>query len=76
MVVVGGKHSANTKHLADLAEHNGAKSYHIEDASELEAGWFDGIEVAGLMSGASTPGWLVDQVEARMEELSSKRVVA
>jgi 4-hydroxy-3-methylbut-2-enyl diphosphate reductase len=76
MVVVGGKHSANTKHLADLAEHNGAKAYHIEDASELEASWFEGIEVAGLMSGASTPGWLVDQVEARMEELSSKRAVA
>jgi 4-hydroxy-3-methylbut-2-enyl diphosphate reductase len=76
MVVVGGKHSANTKHLADLAEQNGAKAYHIEDASELEAGWFDGIKVAGLMSGASTPGWLVDQVEAKMEELSSKRVVA
>ena len=33
--------------------------------------WFDGVEVAGLMSGASTPGWLVDQVEARMEELAA-----
>ncbi len=76
VVVVGGKQSANTKHLAELAEQNGAKAYHIEDASELEASWFNEIKVAGLMSGASTPGWLVDQVEARMEELSSKRVVA
>jgi small subunit ribosomal protein S1/4-hydroxy-3-methylbut-2-en-1-yl diphosphate reductase len=70
MVVVGGKTSANTKHLAELAELNGAKSYHIEGPDELQAGWFDGVRVAGLMSGASTPGWLVDQVAQRMEELA------
>jgi len=70
MVVVGGKTSANTKHLAELAEHQGARSYHIEGASELLPQWFDGVKVAGLMSGASTPGWLVDEVEARMEELT------
>jgi small subunit ribosomal protein S1 len=70
MVVVGGKTSANTKHLADLSESHGARSYHIEDAAELRPEWFDGVSVAGLMSGASTPGWLVDEVEARMEELS------
>jgi (E)-4-hydroxy-3-methyl-but-2-enyl pyrophosphate reductase len=70
MVVVGGKTSANTKHLADLSESHGARSYHIEDASELRPEWFEGVHVAGLMSGASTPGWLVDQVESRMEELS------
>ncbi|MDQ2871589.1 MAG: 4-hydroxy-3-methylbut-2-enyl diphosphate reductase [Candidatus Eremiobacteraeota bacterium] len=70
MVVVGGKTSANTKHLAELAETNGAKAYHIEGPDELEASWFDGVRVAGLMSGASTPGWLVDGVANRMEELS------
>ncbi len=70
MVVVGGKTSANTKHLAELSESHGARSYHIENAQELRPEWFDGISVAGLMSGASTPGWLVDEVEARMEELS------
>ncbi|HEY5425183.1 MAG TPA: 4-hydroxy-3-methylbut-2-enyl diphosphate reductase [Candidatus Tumulicola sp.] len=70
MVVVGGKSSANTKHLAELSESHGARAYHIEGAAELRPEWFDGIAVAGLMSGASTPGWLVDEVETRMEELS------
>ncbi len=69
MVVVGGKTSANTKHLAELAEKCGAKSHHIEGPEELRAEWFDGARVVGLMSGASTPGWLVDRVEQRMEEL-------
>ena len=70
MVVVGGKTSANTKHLAELAEMNGAKAYHIEGPADLQAGWFDGVRIAGLMSGASTPGWLVDEVAGKMEELS------
>jgi small subunit ribosomal protein S1/4-hydroxy-3-methylbut-2-en-1-yl diphosphate reductase len=72
MVVVGGKTSANTKHLAELSETHGARAYHIERTEDLQSDWFQGINVAGLMSGASTPGWLVDQIEARMEELSSE----
>ncbi len=70
MVVVGGKTSANTKHLAELSELHGAKAYHIEGPDELEARWFNGVRTAGLMSGASTPGWLVDNVAQRMEELA------
>ena len=74
MVVVGGKTSANTKHLAELAEMNGARAYHIEGPDELQADWFAGVGAAGLMSGASTPGWFVDEVAARMEALSSQAV--
>ncbi|MBV8364638.1 MAG: 4-hydroxy-3-methylbut-2-enyl diphosphate reductase [Candidatus Eremiobacteraeota bacterium] len=70
MVIVGGKTSANTKHLAELSESHGARAYHIEGPDELRSEWFDGVQVAGLMSGASTPGWLVDEVASRMEALS------
>jgi 4-hydroxy-3-methylbut-2-enyl diphosphate reductase len=72
MVVVGGKTSANTKHLAELAERHGARSYHIEGPDELRPEWFEGVATAGLMSGASTPGWLVEQVERQMEALSRR----
>src|SRR5580704_11429403 len=71
MVVVGGKTSADTKHLADLSESHGAKAYHLEGPDEMQSQWFHNVEVAGLMSGASTPGWLVDRVETRMEELAA-----
>lgn len=71
MVVVGGKTSANTKHLAELAALNGARAHHVEGPDELEPGWFAGIETAGLMSGASTPGWLVDRVADRMDALAA-----
>jgi 4-hydroxy-3-methylbut-2-enyl diphosphate reductase len=72
MVVVGGKTSANTKHLAELSAMNGARAYHIEGPDELEPAWFEGVGVAGLMSGASTPGWLVDEVADRMDALSRR----
>ncbi len=72
MVVVGGKTSANTKHLADLSASNGARAYHVEGPDELQPQWFAGVNVAGLMSGASTPGWLVDQVADRMDALSKR----
>lgn len=71
MVVVGGKTSANTKHLAELAAINGARAFHVEGPDELEPGWFAGVNTAGLMSGASTPGWLVEQVADRMDELAN-----
>ena len=72
MVVVGGKTSANTKHLAELSAMNGARAYHIEGPDELDASWFEGVGVAGLMSGASTPGSLVDEVADRMDALSRR----
>jgi 4-hydroxy-3-methylbut-2-enyl diphosphate reductase len=71
MVVVGGKTSANTKHLAELAERNGAKAYHIEGPDELMPEWFAGVNIVGLMSGASTPGRLVQAVENRLEAFAS-----
>jgi (E)-4-hydroxy-3-methyl-but-2-enyl pyrophosphate reductase len=70
MVVVGGKTSANTKHLAELAAMNGARAYHVEGPDELLAEWFAGVGTAGIMSGASTPGGLVDTVADRMDALA------
>ena len=67
MIVVGGKTSANTKHLAELSEQRGARAYHIERPDELQQSWFTGDENVGIASGASTPGFLVDEVIARLE---------
>ena len=67
MIVIGGKSSANTKHLAELAEERGARAYHIERPEELRPEWFTGEEEVGLASGASTPGKLVDEAAALLE---------
>lgn len=69
MVVVGGRKSANTRHLKEVCEEQGTPAFHIEGPDELQAVWFDGIETIGLTAGASTPDYSIDQVEARIREL-------
>ncbi len=69
MVVVGGRKSANTRHLREDCEEQGTRAYHIEGPGELEAAWFTGAERIGLTAGASTPDESIDEVEQRLREL-------
>lgn len=69
MIVVGGRKSANTRNLKEVCEEQGTRAYLIEEASELEASWFDGVQRIGLTAGASTPDSSIDEVEARLREL-------
>ena len=71
MVVVGGRESANTRHLAAVARECGVETYHVETADEIEAGWLKGHEKVGVTAGASTPDFIIDQVVARLEALST-----
>lgn len=62
VVVVGGRNSANTSSLYSLLEQNGIPGWHVEGAEELPP------EVAnyrriGLTAGASTPEWIIKEVE-------------
>lgn len=70
VVVVGGKNSANTRRLAELADSLGIPSWHVENADEIpEAlGTYD---VVGLSAGASTPDQDIDEAEARLLGLGS-----
>ncbi|HEU4950652.1 MAG TPA: 4-hydroxy-3-methylbut-2-enyl diphosphate reductase [Holophagaceae bacterium] len=69
VVVVGGKTSSNTKHLAELAHHYGKPVQYVETAAELDLKAFKGTETVGVLAGASTPTWLVDEVVDVLEQL-------
>jgi len=69
MIVVGGASSANTRKLTELCRHTGTRTYQIERAEQLDPGWFQGAMIAGLTAGASTPDWIIEEVERRMREL-------
>ena len=69
VIVVGGKASSNTKHLAELAQHYGKPVQYVETAAELDLTQFKGNETVGVLAGASTPTWLVDEVVDTMEQL-------
>jgi len=68
MIVVGGKHSSNTTHLADICKKI-VKTYHIETAEEIVKNWFKNVKIVGVTAGASTPGYIVDSVLLKLKEI-------
>ncbi|WP_446425063.1 4-hydroxy-3-methylbut-2-enyl diphosphate reductase [Mailhella sp.] len=68
MVVVGGKTSGNTRRLAELARTRGVPTVLVETADELEPAFFNGVQTVGLTAGASTPGYIIDEVEVRLKQ--------
>jgi len=71
IVVVGGKNSANTRELVNLARMQGRTAYHIEHADELLPAWVRGQERIGLIGGCSTPMETLLEVKERAEALAS-----
>jgi 4-hydroxy-3-methylbut-2-enyl diphosphate reductase len=66
VVVVGGKNSANTRHLAEICRSIQPRTWHVETEEELLPAWFRGCRVVGISAGASTPDWVVEGVAARL----------
>jgi len=62
LFVVGGKNSANTCRLADLAQTQNTPTFHIETAEELKSINLTPYKRIGVSAGASTPNWIIDQV--------------
>jgi 4-hydroxy-3-methylbut-2-enyl diphosphate reductase len=63
VLVVGSGNSSNSVRLVEVALEGGAKaSYRVDDASEIDETWLDGVESVGVTSGASVPEDLVDGV--------------
>jgi 4-hydroxy-3-methylbut-2-enyl diphosphate reductase len=62
ILVVGSETSSNSKRLVEVSHDRGVPSYLIDDASEIDEGWFDGVGTVGLTSGASAPEELVEGV--------------
>lgn len=69
VVVVGGKNSANTRHLAEICRSIQPRTWHVETEAELDAAWFSGCQVVGLSAGASTPDWVVGGVAGWLRAL-------
>lgn len=75
LVVIGGHHSANTTRLWEIGRAHRLPTYHIEVVEELDPGWFDGVERVGVMSGASTPEWIIADVLQRLHEIGQQREI-
>ena len=69
VVVVGGRNSANTRHLAEICRGIQPRTWHVETEAELDPAWFQGCKVVGLSAGASTPDWVIEGVAERLRLL-------
>ncbi len=73
MIVVGGRNSANTGKLAEIAREAGVPTLWLEHAQELERRWLEGKEHIGIAAGASTPERLITQLISTLESARSPR---
>lgn len=68
MIVIGGRHSSNTKKLAQICKNNCKNTYILESSAELPVENLELNGIIGIIAGASTPQWSIREVIARMNE--------
>jgi len=72
VIVVGGKHSANTARLASLCKELAENVLHVETAAELNEKQVANHENVFITAGTSTPRWIVEEVRDMVELLAKK----
>lgn len=62
ILVVGSAESSNSQRLREVAEKSGAKAYLIDDVSQINKSWLEGVEILGISAGASAPEDLINGI--------------
>jgi 4-hydroxy-3-methylbut-2-enyl diphosphate reductase len=74
VLVIGSDNSSNSNRLVEVSRSLGTRAHLIDDQTEIDPAWFDGVEVVGVTSGASAPEWLVDRVIAHLRDLGAREI--
>lgn len=69
VLFVCGKKSSNGKVLSEVCRAANARCYNIEEASEIDAEWFEGAERIGICGATSTPRWLMEEVAESVRKM-------
>jgi 4-hydroxy-3-methylbut-2-en-1-yl diphosphate reductase len=62
LLVIGSRNSSNSNRLVEVARAAGVPSHLVDDETEIDETWLDGVETVGVTSGASAPETLVRRV--------------
>lgn len=68
VLVVGSPNSSNSNRLRELAERMDCRAYLIDNATEMNKSWFDGIQSVGVTAGASAPEVLIQEVLQQLQD--------
>ncbi len=69
VLVVGSRNSSNSVRLTEISENAGTRAYLVDDVSELDHRWFEGVGTVLVTAGASAPEHLVEEI---VDELKSR----
>ena len=75
MIVVGDAKSSNTGRLAMICREHCGKVFLVDNADELNAEDFRGVTAVGITAGASTPAWIIKEVNKTMNEMNNVETV-
>ena len=75
MVVVGDPKSSNTGRLAMICREHCDRVFLVDNAAELKAEDFAGVTDVGITAGASTPAWIIKEVNKTMSEITNAEAV-
>ena len=70
MVVVGDPNSSNTGRLAMICREHCQRVVLVDNAAELDPKFFCGVANVGITAGASTPAWIIKEVNKTMSEIT------
>jgi 4-hydroxy-3-methylbut-2-enyl diphosphate reductase len=74
VLVVGARNSSNSNRLREVAASEKKPAYLVQDQSEIDAQWLQGVTSVGITSGASTPEVLVQGVVQALSQHAGTRV--
>ena len=69
VIFVCGRKSSNGRVLYEVCRSANEHSYNIEESSEIDNAWFEGVERVGICGATSTPRWLMEEVAAAIREM-------
>lgn len=73
IVVVGGKSSANTQRLGEIATGMGRPVFMCENEADLDLAALGQFDVVGVTAGASTPTWMINRVIRQIEAVPGRQ---
>jgi 4-hydroxy-3-methylbut-2-enyl diphosphate reductase len=62
VLVIGSRNSSNSNRLVEVAREHGAQSHLIDNETQVDEAWLEGVETVGITSGASAPETLVSRL--------------
>lgn len=74
LLVVGSQNSSNSKRLVEVCEKNGVPAYLVDDETEIDHSWLDGVDVVAVTAGASAPENLVQGLIASLQRRGFERL--